>query len=230
MARGETGYTTLRKYNLVPDVDTVTDDAGNARTIDAWPELLSVVDQLAESEYETVVLDALGGYERLCHEHVCARDYKNEWGDKGFGSFQKGYDTSITDWLILLQKLEALKTRGKRTVLLSHTQVKTHKNPLGADFDRYVADCHPKTWAATCKWADFVFFGNFKSITEVRQETGNIAKDKGKGIGGTDRVIYTQQCDAYTAKNRGGMPSEIAIPDDPALSWETIHKAMQGRE
>lgn len=230
MARGETGYATLRKYGRVPDVDTVTDDAGNARTIDAWTELLDIVSALADSPYETVVLDALGGFERLCHERVCARDFNNDWGEKGFSSFQRGYDTAITDWLMLLSRLDQLKTAGKRVIVLSHSQVKTHKNPMGADYDRFVADCHPKTWAATCKWADMVLFGTFRSITEVARGTGNVAKDKGKGIGGTDRVLYTEQRDSFTAKNRAGMPPEVSIPNDPALSWKTIHAAITGQE
>lgn len=230
MARGETGYSTLRKYNRVPDVDTVTDDDGNAAAIESWSSTLQAVDALAGSTYQTVALDALGGFERLCHEHVCVRDYKGDWGDKGFGSFQKGYDSSVTDWNILLAKLDALRDAGKTILLLSHSQVKTHKNPMGPDYDRFVADCHAKTWAATCRWADLVLFGTFNSITELNRETGNIAKDKGKGIGGTERVLYTEQRDSFTAKNRAGMPPMIQIPNDPARSWETINAAITGRE
>jgi len=230
MARGETGYSTLQKYNRVPDVDTVTDAHGNAKTIDSWEETLEVTSALANSPYETIVLDAIGGFERLCHELVCVRDYKKKWGDDGFTSFQKGYDTSITDWLMLLARLDTLKANGKRIILLSHSQVKPFKNPLGADYDRFVADCHAKTWAATCKWADMVLFGTFETIIEVSRETGNIAKDKGKSIGGTQRILYAEQRDAFTAKNRAGMPPLVIIPNDPALSWKTINAAITGQE
>lgn len=102
-------------------------------------------------------------------------------------------------------------------IMLGHTQVKPYKNPMGEDFDRYVADVHHKTWGVTHKWADAVLFGTFLTITEKKN-------NKVKGIGGTERVLYTERRDAYDAKNRYNMPEEIEIPDDSSKSWETIWK------
>lgn len=219
MARGESGYLTLLGQKLVPAVP--------AAAIESWGELLALLDQLTtECPGKTLVLDALGGFERLCHEHVCLRDFKGDWGEKGFSSYQKGYDVAVTDWIDMLARLDAIRTKGVMVIALSHCQIKTHKNPLGEDFDRYVANVHGKTWGVTAQWADAVLFGNFLSITD-KLGKGDMKK---KGIGGTERILYCERRDAFDAKNRYGMPAELAIPNDPAQAWPTIWNALTGKE
>jgi hypothetical protein len=39
------------------------------------------------------------------------RDFGGDWGDHGFLSYGKGPKVSIADWLLLLQKLDKLRTR-----------------------------------------------------------------------------------------------------------------------
>lgn len=211
MARGETGLDTLRDQRLIPEVSSF-------EVLDSWPAVLASVDYLTSTDtgHQTAVFDALGGFERLCHEHVCLTQFRGEWGEKGFASFQKGYELSVNEWLKLLERLDRLRSaRGMCVLLLSHCKIKTFKNPEGPDFDRYVADCHEKTWGITHKWADAVLFGRFRTI--VTEEKG-----RKRGIGGGDRVIYTQHSDVRDAKNRFGMPEEIDIPSAPSESWSTL--------
>lgn len=213
MARGETGFATLRQKGRVPDADAVE--------LTSWNNVLRLIDSLAGGNYETVVLDALGGFERLCHEHVCARDFNNDWGDKGFSSYMRGYEISVPEWLQFLYRLDALRAaRGCMIILLSHAKARTFKNPLGPDFDRYTADCHEKTWGVTHKWADAVLFGTFVTVTQEK-------KGRTKGIGGTERMVYAQRTDGYDAKNRYGMASQLHLPDNPAQMWATVWGEMQ---
>jgi hypothetical protein len=208
-ARGETGYQTLVDAGRVPMVPTAL--------VESWDALLGVLDALIAEpgEARLVALDALGGFERLCHEHVCNRDFKGDWGEKGFSSFHKGYDLAVTDWLGLLNRLDRLNEKGIAILLLSHVQVKSFKNPAGSDFDRYEAACHAKTAAVTYKWADASLFGQFLTITDKQG-------GRTKGIGGTDRVVYTERRDAFDSKNRFGMPEQIDIPADPSKGWSTL--------
>lgn len=113
-----------------------------------------------------------------------------------------------------------------RVLLLGHVKVKTFKNPMGEDFDRFIVDTHEKTWAATHKWLDAVLFGNFVSVVDKDRP----AAKKGKGIGGQDRVIYTQHHDAYDAKNRFGMPVEIDVPNDPSAAWTTLYSHIGAQQ
>lgn len=216
MSRGETGYITLQKKGLVPDVDCVE--------LTKWADVLATIDELALdiAGHGAVVLDALGGFERLCHEFVCARDFGGDWGEKGFGSFQKGYDVSVTEWLNLLVRLDRIRAQHNvPIVLLSHSKVKQFKNPLGSDFDRYIADCHEKTWGVTHKWADTVLFGTFVTVALEDKKTKRM-----KGMGGDERIIYTTRRDAYDAKNRYALPSEIQISPEPAAMWPTVWNAI----
>jgi hypothetical protein len=198
--------------------------------LQSWAETLDQVDFLIQNpkEFQTVALDALGGFERLCHEHVCQRDFGGEWGDKGFQAYMRGYDVSVSEWLLLLQRLDRLRSFGVEIVLLSHAKVKTFKNPDGPDYDRYSADCHDKTWAVTAKWADDILFGTFQTV--VLDTKGAVAsastKGRKKGVGGDQRMIYTQRRASYDAKNRWGMPFEIEISDQPGAMWSTIHNHM----
>jgi hypothetical protein len=214
MARGEAGFRTLRQRSLVPDVDAVE--------CNTWQETLDTVSALEQSQHQTIVLDALGGFERLCHEHVCTTQFGGDWGEKGFGGFQRGYEMSVAQWLQLLQRLDLVrKARPCNILMLSHAKVTNFKNPLGPDFDRYAADCHHKTWASTSRWADAVLFGTF--VTVVSDKKGSRAK----GIGGSERVIYTNRTDGYDAKNRYGMPETLAI-GGPETMWTTIWGAITG--
>lgn len=210
MAPRETGYATLLGAGRAPSVD--------ASLVETWPALLALMDDLIAREslpYKVLGFDAMGGFERLCHEFVCQRDFGGDWGEKGFASFQRGYDVSITDWQMFLARLERIHARGCAIVILSHCQVKSFKNPSGPDFDRYSSDVHAKTWAATAKWADTVLFGTFVTVT-------NKQNGKHKGVGGTDRVIYTERRDAFDAKNRYGMPEALDIRVDHTALWSTL--------
>jgi hypothetical protein len=218
MIGGETGYQTLLSAGRVPSVDAVR--------VTTWPELMGVVDDCIGGKYGVLGIDALGGAERALHEHVCQRDFAGDWGERGFLSFHKGYEQSVGDWLTLLAKLDRVRETGTHIVLLSHCKVTTFKNPLGADYDKYVADCHAKTWGVSHKWADAVLFGTFYSVIEKNRP----GDQKGKAKAGVDRVLYTEHRDAYDAKNRFGLPDCIDIPDDPSAIWSTIHNSIFNKE
>ncbi len=216
MAKGETGYDTLLSApsSLVPAVP--------AELVESWLDLLTWLDDLAVDPQgrETVVLDALGGFERICHQHVCDAEFSGDWGERGFASYQRGYDLAVGEWLKLLSRLDQLHVNGMAIVLLGHAKIQPFKNPLGPDYDRYVCDVHHKTWAVTNRWADAVLFGKFYTVMENEKKAQRTGK--GKAIGGTDRVLYTEQRDAFVAKNRYGMPSEIWLDGGPTGSWKSV--------
>lgn len=208
----EDGITTLKNFGRVPaGIPQIT-----ARN---WGELLGILDELATGEhpYKALAMDALGGFERLCHEEVCTRDFRGEWGDKGFASYHKGYQVALTDWRMLLNALDKVRDRGMSVMLLAHSQVKTFKNPAGEDFDRYIPDVHEKTWALTHKWADAVFFMNYVTVVD----------SKGKAHGGQDRTMFTEFHPAYDAKNRFGLPAEIDMGTSGQEAWTNLSSALK---
>ena len=219
MAKGETGYLTLLDVGIVPDVPRVL--------VNNWRETLGVIANLIENpQGKLLVLDAMGGLERFCHEYTCETDYKGVWGDKGFGSYQKGYDTALTYWIHLLDQLDRLREKGIAILMLSHVKTGVHKDPIAPDFDKFMADLHQKTRSITHKWSDAVLFGNFITTTADKQK----GDTKAKGIGDTKRVIYTERRAVFDAKNRYNMPVKIDIPDDSSAMWSTIINSINTKK
>lgn len=219
MAKGETGLETLIDCGRLGEVPHLPE-------IQTWQETLDAIDWLttADHEYKTLVLDTINGFERLCHEHVCRRDFNGDWGERGFVGYQRGFDTSLADWRELLNAIDRLRDAKRMSVIgLCHTKVANFKNPEGADYDRYVPDMHAKTWSLTLKWADHVLFANFFTIAE--KEKGSISKAKGKG--GQDRVVYTVRHAAYDAKNRAGLPDQIEMGTTGPEAWANFTAAMK---
>lgn len=206
MARGETGFETLRQKNRVPDRDCVR--------LESWTETLEIIRSLTTSKYQTIVMDAMGGFERLCHEHVCATACKGDW--EAFMAYHRGYDMSVTTWLQLLQALDEVRASTRANVIfLSHAKLETVKDPtMPEDYQRHTGDVHAKTWGPTAKWSDAILFGKF--ITLVDKKTG-------KPMGGNERAIYTEQSAGYVAKNRYGMEPVISLASvGPEEMWNTV--------
>jgi len=226
MARGETGLETLIDAGRIGDTQ-------HAPELQSWTETLDIIEALRTEEHDrrAVVLDAAPGFERLCHEHVCQTMFDGKWGKDGFASYMQGYDASLTPWRELLTKLDALRSERKMAVIvLCHTKVMTFKNPEGADYDRYQPDLHHKTWALTHRWADIVLFANFYTVI-AETSGGGKGPAKGKGRGGTERVMFAERTAAYDAKNRHGLPAEIPMGDSGQESWTNFLAAIkEGRQ
>jgi len=176
----ELGIETLKRSGQVPaDIPVLP-------TAQDWAMVLAILKQLAagKHKYKALVIDTIGGLERLCHQFVCDTMYGGNWGEKGFAGYGRGYESALPEWRLLLNALDDCRDSGLSIVCLTHSIVKPHKNPLGEDYDRFVPDLHHKTWNLTHRWADMVLFGNYH--VEV-DDSGSRAKGKG----GHDRVLHT---------------------------------------
>lgn len=223
MARGETGLETLIDFRQIKETP-------HAPEIQNWNETLDMIEVLRteKHDYKTLVLDAAPGFERLCHEHVCETQFNGEWGKNGFSSYMTGFDVSLTPWRDLLGRLDALRTERKMAIMmLCHTKVATYKSPDSADFDRFTPDLHHKTWSLTHRWADIVLFANFYTV--ITDETsGGKGPAKGKGRGGTERLMFAERTAAFDAKNRAGLPAEMSMGTSGAEAWNNFITAMKG--
>lgn len=214
---GETGLETLIDNGQVPETR-------HFPQCETWNELLDCIDALTEEDHDhkTLVLDTMNGAERLCHEHVCRVHYGGDWGKEGFTGYQRGNEVSLSDWRILLNKLDTLRSTRKMILMgLCHTKVKSFKNPEGADYDRYQPDMHEKTWGLTHKWADAVLFLNFETFVNEKDP-----KKKGKATSTQHRILYTVKHAAYDAGNRLGLPEEIDMGDSAESAMANFKEAL----
>lgn len=222
--KGETGLDTLIDSGVIAETPHFP---GACQT---WDELRGCIETLLVDphEFRTLVIDTVNGCERLCHEDVCRREFDGEWGDKGFGGYQRGAEVSLAPWLELLADLDKLRIVRKMTILgLAHTKVENFKNPEGPDFDRYQPDMNKKTWGLTHKWADVVLFGNFETTMTAVKTDKKTGASKGKGMGGQHRILYTERHAAYDAKNRLNLPPEIDMGENAAEAWTSFITAVK---
>ena len=216
--KGETGLETLIDSGRLKETPHFPE-------LQSWEELLSAIQELrtGEHDFKTVVIDTLNGAERLCHEHVCARDFQGDWGERGFAGYQRGFEVSLADWRLLLSELDALRSeRHIMPLCLCHTKIKTFSNPEGADYDRYRPDMHDKTWGLSHKWADVVLFVNFETFVNE-----NDPKKKGKASTSQARILYTERHAAYDAGNRLGLPAEINMGQSGGEAFANFTAAVK---
>jgi len=212
----EDGINTLKASGLVAANTPVLPPAKTWRCVTGMLEAMLDPDH----PYRFLIVDTIGGLERLCHEHVCNEQFGGEWGDKGFASYQKGYEVSLPYWRELLNAFDKLRLeRGMGVVCLAHSIVRPFKNPAGEDYDRYAPDMHHKTWSVTHKWADVVLFLNYYVET---------TKDKGrpKGRGGRTRYMHTEYEAAFEAKNRHNLPPMIDMGQSGGDAWSNLKQAL----
>lgn len=225
MSQGETGLETLIDNGRLPDVPHFPE-------CQAWGEVREGVRVLIDEDhaFKTLVVDTANGMEKLCHQFICDRDFQGNWGERGFAGYGRGPEVALPEWTLFLNDLDRLREKRRMSIiLLCHTKVKPFKNPMGADFDRYMPDMHEKTWGISHKWADVVLFGNFEAIVlggEVRDD-GKHKKGKA-GDGAAARIVYTEKRSAFDAKNRLGLAPEIEVSSESAAeAWKQIVSAIK---
>ena len=70
-----------------------------------------------EHTYKGIAIDTATCAESLCHEHVTDSQFGGSWD--AFMAYHKGYEIAAnSDWVDLLDKLDACRDRGMSVVLL----------------------------------------------------------------------------------------------------------------
>ncbi len=201
-----------------------------------WKDLAHAVDLLVGEthDYQTLVIDTIDWFEPLCWAFICGRDQKKNIESYGYG---KGYTAALDEWRAgFIRQLERLKPKRIHVVMLAHSYVKTFKNPQGADYDRYQLALHDKASGALRQWCTAVLFANYETWSVKQDEDDR----KGKGISTGARYLHTERTAAYDAKNRYGLPPQIALswdeferlskegnPDDPAVLTQQIERQAE---
>lgn len=176
-----------------------------------------------EHEFKTLVFDVMNGVEKLLFEQVCKRDFKGDWGEKGFASYGKGPEVSLPLMKELTNSLDALRdAKGMNIVMLTHAKVKTFKNPQGPDYDKYTADMHEKMWSHIFNWSDIALFAN--RVVNVEVDRGNSKKGKADDM---YRALFTECGPAFDAKSRFSLPMEIPMGNSADECYANLMNAVK---
>lgn len=175
----------------------------------SWEMLKEQVEYVKKNKpCKTLVIDTIDWAEQLCLEAVCARHNKKGIEDFGYGN---GYVYEKEDFTRFLQSLSEVVDAGIHVVLTAHAVIRRFEQPdeMGG-YDRYELKLGKKTTNLISplikEWADMVLFANYKTFSVATDDSGR----KHKAQGG-QRVMYTTHHPCWDAKNRYGLPEQIAM-------------------
>lgn len=179
-------------------------DVARLPTPTSWEMLKSEVEYTIShpDEVGTLVIDTADWAEKLCNQAVCKKAGKNGIEDFGYG---KGYVYASEEFGRLLDLLERAALAGIHVVFTAHALLRKVELPddMGS-YDKWELKCSKQLSPMLKEWADLVLFCNYKTFI-VKSESG-----KGKAQGG-QRTMYATHHTAYDAKNRHGLPDEMAM-------------------
>lgn len=218
--RAEHGIHKLKKWKLVPETVAI------GRDVSDWYGLLDNLDELIEDEhpYKFICLDSLTVFQQLCFKACCDEQFEGDWSKEGFLAFMQGPRTAASRyWPDLISRLDSLRERNIHVGMTAHSNVKPYKNPVGPDYDKFVADLSEPIWQATKRWCDTILY--LAHNTEVNKE-GKYTKFKGSG--GEQRVLHCEFSAAFEAKNRFGLPPLLGPFDNAEQTWHGLWDAITG--
>lgn len=182
-----------------------------------YAELMQTIEDLRKDkhDYQTIVLDSLDWIEPQVWDAVC-KAVNVDSIEKFGGGYGKGYLEANVYWNRVIAALRTLREERKMNVILiAHSQIKAFNDPaLAAPYDRYILKLNEKASALWREFVDTVLFATFETF--VKKE-GN----KHKGFGDGARVVFTERRPGFDAKNRFGLPFQLA------LSWDDYQRAVE---
>ena len=187
-------------------------DVARTETPTSWMMLMDQVRYVKEHPElcRTLVIDTADWAEMLCITQICDKNHKASIEEFGYG---KGYVYVQEEFGRLLNALEEVVKVGIHVVLTAHAKMRKFEQPdeLGA-YDRWEMKLTKQTAPMVKEWADMVLFANYKTLV-VNVDGQGAQKGKNKAQGGK-RVMYTSHHSCWDAKNRYGLPDEVAFSYD----------------
>jgi hypothetical protein len=214
-------------FGSLTDLQHFTDSDGED-VLTEWGDVKAALTALCteEHEFKTIVIDTLDALESIIWRQVASEHNRDNIEKIDFG---KGYKFALTYWNELLKALDWLRdNRGMTVVLIAHSEIAKYDAPDTEPYDRFVLNIHKVARPLLVNWCDVLLFGNYRVHVKTRDE--GFGKKGSRGVGHGERVLYTGERPAYTAKNRFGLQHEIELPGDsppdPVLIWGAFMQAM----
>ena len=178
----------------------------------SWGDVISCLDALVTGKhpYRTVAIDSLDWLERLIIAETCRRRQVESIEEIPYG---KGYVHALVHWREVLSSLDRLRNeRGMQSILIAHAGIERFQNPETESYDRYVPRLQKHASFLVQEWADEVLFATWRVHTKSTAD--RFDRKRIQGIATGRRVLRTTERPSHVAKNRLGLPEEIALDQD----------------
>ena len=214
----ERGIEALKERSLVPD------DVAVLPPIDTWDDALSCLRELATHDhpYKTLVIEGVAGYQKLCFDYVCNKDYQGNFSGQGDGfySYYSGPKVAGKRYFPeFSNRIEAIRDRGIIVIMTGHTSVKTKANPGGSDYMAEIVDCEVEVWNSMHRSSDAILV----MADDVSVNTKAL-KPKLKSTGHT-RMLQCVAGGAYGGKNRWNLQDPIPTGESANETYQNLCQA-----
>lgn len=170
-------------------------------------------------DYKTLAIDSLDWLEPLVWSSVVSEGTKDEKSIEDFG-YGKGYVLALKKWQEMISLLMKLRAQKRMNIIaIAHSHVKPFNDPSQpTSYDRHQLKLNDKAASLWREAVDAVLFATFETF--VKKD----GVQKAKAFGDGKRVVYTERRPAFDAKNRMGLPFEIALSWDAFISAQSESK------
>ncbi len=218
------GKNTFASAAPKPVLINIEDGQPSDTPIDAFPRATSFTEVMEaltalcseDHDFETVVVDSLDWLEPLVWRETCSRKQWADIEDPGYG---KGYLAALDTWRDYFDAINFLRDEKHMAIIqTAHAQISRFNSPESEPYDRYEIKLQKLASGLAQEHADIVLFANYK-VSTTKTDVG-FNKKVTRGVGGGQRVIYTEERPAFLAKNRHRLPPELP------LDWNALASAM----
>ena len=240
-----TGKTSIGAYSPSPIFMCFEDGMGDLEAA-RFPKIIKDYDYILECieflgneehDFKTLVIDTADHLEPVIWKEACDR---NKWANIEAPGYGKGYEAALDVWREFIGALRYLRDhKGMAIVILAHSRINHFDAPDTEPYDHYTPKLHESKGGRGAnsllrELCDAVLFMNRRvSIVKDGKAPANGKADtrNARGVGGNVRFIQTENQPAAIAKRRTGTflpgtPTRIDLPENPALSWDTLAKHL----
>ncbi len=199
---------------LFLDLEGGLNDIDAAKTehlisLDQVFEALTWLSDKKKHQFQWLAIDSIDWLEAMIHDDIARKAGKATIGEIAFGA---GYKSASAYWDKVLTMLDWLRTECNiGIILLAHTTVRRHSDPMTDSYDRYMPALHDTASAAIQEWADEVLFATYRVHT--RTEEQGFGKERTIAGGTGERYLRCVETPAALAKNR------LSLPESIEFSW-----------
>ncbi len=162
---------------------------------------------LQDHPYKSVIVDSADHLEPLVWQAVCDAHGWESIESPGFG---KGYVEADAFWRVLLDRLDILRNQKNMVVIITaHAKIEKFESPEHDAYDHFDIKLHKRANGLLQELVDVILFATHK--VHVVTEDSGFNKKRSRGVGTGERIMYTTERPAFTAKNRYSLPHELPL-------------------